>query len=127
MIVGALPVPNTENVPLRYVCLHTHTLMLTCTHSGLFLLACSCFDAEHRISLYALTHTHRGLPTGSGESGKSTIVKQMKIIHQNGYSREELLAFRPFIWKNLLESGRDVVQAMAKFNLQPISPSNKVR
>lgn len=31
---------------------------------------------------------------GSGESGKSTIVKQMKIIHQNGYSRDELLAFR---------------------------------
>jgi guanine nucleotide-binding protein subunit alpha len=62
---------------------------------------------------------------GSGESGKSTIVKQMKIIHQNGYSREELLAFRPLIWKNLLECGRDVVQALAKFNLQPISPSNK--
>jgi guanine nucleotide-binding protein G(i) subunit alpha len=81
----------------------------------------------HRISVYALTHTHTGLPTGSGESGKSTIVKQMKIIHQNGYSREELLAFRPLIWKNLLESGRDVVQALAKFNLQPISPSNKVR
>jgi guanine nucleotide-binding protein G(i) subunit alpha len=51
----------------------------------------------------------------------------MKIIHQNGYSREELLAFRPLIWKNLLESGRDVVQALAKFKLQPISPSNKVR
>jgi guanine nucleotide-binding protein subunit alpha len=51
----------------------------------------------------------------------------MKIIHQNGYSREELLAFRPLIWKNLLECGRDVVQALAKFNLQPISPSNKVR
>lgn len=32
--------------------------------------------------------------SGSGESGKSTIVKQMKIIHQNGYSREELLQYR---------------------------------
>jgi guanine nucleotide-binding protein G(i) subunit alpha len=51
----------------------------------------------------------------------------MKIIHQNGYSHEELLAFRPLIWKNLLESGRDIVQALAKFNLQPISPFNKVR
>jgi hypothetical protein len=37
--------------------------------------------------------------SGSRESGKSTIVKQMKIIHQNGYTREELLAFRPLIWK----------------------------
>jgi len=64
---------------------------------------------------------------GSGESGKSTIVKQMKIIHQNGYSRDELLAFRPLIWKNLLESARDVAQALARFNLEPINPSNKVR
>ena len=64
--------------------------------------------------------------SGSGESGKSTIVKQMKIIHQNGYSRDELIAFRPLIWKNLLESARDVVQALRKFNLEPITPANKV-
>ncbi|KAH9957678.1 G-protein alpha subunit [Russula dissimulans] len=62
---------------------------------------------------------------GSGESGKSTIVKQMKIIHQNGYMQDELLAFRPLIWKNLLESARDVVQALSKFDLKPISPTNK--
>ncbi|KAJ7268138.1 G-protein alpha subunit-domain-containing protein [Mycena haematopus] len=31
---------------------------------------------------------------GSGESGKSTIVKQMKIIHQTGFSVDELRAFR---------------------------------
>ena len=67
------------------------------------------------------------LSSGSGESGKSTIVKQMKIIHQNGYSRDELIAFRPLIWKNLLESARDVVQALRKFNLEPITPANKVR
>jgi hypothetical protein len=34
---------------------------------------------------------------GSGESGKSTIVKQMKIIHQDGYSREELMNFRQVV------------------------------
>jgi guanine nucleotide-binding protein G(i) subunit alpha len=62
---------------------------------------------------------------GSGESGKSTIVKQMKIIHQNGYTPEELLAFRPLIWKNLIESARDVVNALAKFTLEPISATNR--
>ena len=67
------------------------------------------------------------LSLGSGESGKSTIVKQMKIIHQNGYTPEELLAFRPLIWKNLLESARDVVNALTKFNLEPITPTNRVR
>ena len=32
--------------------------------------------------------------TGAGESGKSTVVKQMKIIHSDGYSKEELEGFR---------------------------------
>jgi guanine nucleotide-binding protein subunit alpha len=39
-----------------------------------------------------------GTQSGSGESGKSTIVKQMKIIHQNGYSKEELLNFRMTVY-----------------------------
>jgi predicted ATPase len=43
---------------------------------------------------------------GSGESGKSTIVKQMKIIHQNGYTREELLVYRYTVYKNLVESAQ---------------------
>ncbi|KAI9475736.1 MAG: G-protein alpha subunit [Benjaminiella poitrasii] len=55
---------------------------------------------------------------GSGESGKSTIVKQMKIIHQNGYSKEELLAWKLTIFKNLLESIQSIIKAMQKFNYQ---------
>lgn len=43
---------------------------------------------------------HCWTATGSGESGKSTIVKQMKIIHQNGYSRDEMLLFRLTIYKS---------------------------
>lgn len=31
---------------------------------------------------------------GTGESGKSTLVKQMKIIHNEGYSLDEMLEFR---------------------------------
>jgi hypothetical protein len=88
------------------------------------LLASIFFDAKYAMRIYA----HGVIPPlGSGESGKSTIVKQMKIIHQNGYTREELLSFRPLIWKNLLESARDVILALSKFNLEPITPANKVR
>ena len=50
----------------------------------------------------------------------------MKIIHQNRYTNEEPLAFQPS-WKNHIESARDVVQALGKFNLEPISLANKVR
>ncbi|KAH9052733.1 G-protein alpha subunit [Lactarius vividus] len=63
---------------------------------------------------------------GSGESGKSTIVKQMKIIHSNGYTSEELLAFRLPIWNNLLQSAHAVVNALAKFHLEPVTTTNKM-
>lgn len=31
---------------------------------------------------------------GAGESGKSTVVKQMKIIHGDGYQRDELESYK---------------------------------
>ncbi|KAM5439968.1 Guanine nucleotide-binding protein alpha-2 subunit [Microsporum audouinii] len=58
---------------------------------------------------------------GSGESGKSTIVKQMKIIHQNGYSVEELSMYRLTVYKNLLDCAKSLVWAMHQFEIQPSS------
>lgn len=55
---------------------------------------------------------------GSGESGKSTIIKQMKIIHQNGYTDSELYLFKSTIYKNLLDCGRALLTAVDKFGLQ---------
>ncbi|KAG6832103.1 hypothetical protein H0H93_013584 [Arthromyces matolae] len=51
---------------------------------------------------------------GSGESGKSTIVKQMKIIHQSGFSQAELEAYRPVVYKNVLDSSHGVLVHMRK-------------
>lgn len=56
---------------------------------------------------------------GSGESGKTTIVKQMKIIHQEGYSQEERLMFRPTIYKNVLDGAKALCEALAKLNMAP--------
>ena len=41
---------------------------------------------------------------GSGESGKSTIVKQMKIIHGNGYSEQERRLYRTVVVCNTIQS-----------------------
>ncbi len=64
--------------------------------------------------------------SGSGESGKSTIVKQMKIIHQNGYSKEELLNFRMIVHKNLVDSAQALVMACRKLGVDPEDPANRV-
>ncbi|WFD28587.1 Guanine nucleotide-binding protein alpha-2 subunit [Malassezia nana] len=56
---------------------------------------------------------------GSGESGKSTIVKQMKIIHQDGYSEQELFMFRITILKNLLDSIKAIALALRRFDMEP--------
>ncbi|RIA95683.1 G protein alpha subunit [Glomus cerebriforme] len=63
---------------------------------------------------------------GSGESGKSTIVKQMKIIHQNGYTKEELALYRITVYKNLVDSAQAIVYAMKKFRKEPKRSENKI-
>ncbi|CEP63863.1 guanine nucleotide-binding protein subunit alpha LALA0_S09e04192g [Lachancea lanzarotensis] len=54
---------------------------------------------------------------GSGESGKSTVLQQLKIIHQNGFSPEELAEYRPFIYDNIVETGKDLVNARLRFEV----------
>jgi guanine nucleotide-binding protein G(i) subunit alpha len=67
--------------------------------------------------LYEVIALTRAL--GSGESGKSTIVKQMKIIHQNGYTQDELSLYRLTIYKNLVDCMKALTGAMAQFNVEP--------
>ena len=82
---------------------------------------------EWPLSLVLLTElTRTGINVGSGESGKSTVVKQMKIIHQDGFSPEERTAYRPAIYQNLLESAQAIVFAMCKLSIQPIDAQNRV-
>ncbi|GAB7348962.1 hypothetical protein MBLNU459_g7948t2 [Dothideomycetes sp. NU459] len=61
---------------------------------------------------------------GSGESGKSTIVKQMKIIHQNGYSVDELGLYRHTIYKNVVDCAKSLIGAMRQFEIAPEAPGN---
>jgi hypothetical protein len=65
--------------------------------------------------------------SGSGESEKSTIIKQMKIIHQDGLSDLELADYRPVVYKNVLDSAQQVVIYMKKIGLECVEYSNRVR
>ncbi|KAG6876547.1 hypothetical protein C0992_012470 [Termitomyces sp. T32_za158] len=63
---------------------------------------------------------------GSGESGKSTVVKQMKIIHQGGYRISELMEVRPTIYKNVLDSAQAVIIYMRKLGLDCAELPNRI-
>ncbi|XP_013786823.1 guanine nucleotide-binding protein G(i) subunit alpha isoform X1 [Limulus polyphemus] len=54
---------------------------------------------------------------GAGESGKSTIVKQMKIIHEAGYSKDECLQYRPVVHSNTIQSLMAIIRAMGQLKI----------
>ncbi|MCP9266494.1 Guanine nucleotide-binding protein G(I), alpha subunit [Dirofilaria immitis] len=54
---------------------------------------------------------------GAGESGKSTIVKQMKIIHETGYSDEERKAYKPVVYSNTIQSMMAIIRAMGQLKI----------
>ncbi|XP_033939138.1 guanine nucleotide-binding protein G(s) subunit alpha-like isoform X1 [Pseudochaenichthys georgianus] len=56
--------------------------------------------------------THRLLLLGAGESGKSTIVKQMRILHVNGFNAEEKKQKIHDIKNNIKEAIETIIAAM---------------
>lgn len=60
---------------------------------------------------------------GSGESGKSTLAKQIKIIHLNGFTDEERSVFKVAIYNNVITSMRALVKAAVDFGI-PLSDEN---
>ncbi|KNC83246.1 guanine nucleotide-binding protein G(I) subunit alpha-2 [Sphaeroforma arctica JP610] len=55
---------------------------------------------------------------GAGESGKSTVVKQMKIIHENGFSKEECLQFRDVVYDNTIFCMQTILRAFPQLGLE---------
>lgn len=66
--------------------------------------------------------THRLLLLGAGESGKSTLVKQMKIIHLSGFNQDEKKAKILDIKKNMRDGMVSILTAMDE-----IIPNVKLR
>ncbi|KAF8328661.1 G-protein alpha subunit-domain-containing protein [Cantharellus anzutake] len=61
---------------------------------------------------------------GSGESGKSTIVKQMKILHQGGFNEDELLLYRGVVNGNLVECTKGICWGVErKLGIDKVNPA----
>jgi len=55
---------------------------------------------------------------GAGDTGKSTVMKQMKIIHKEGFSSEERLVYRNIIFDNLVLIGKNLLLGCIKLKLE---------
>jgi len=54
---------------------------------------------------------------GSGESGKSTFLKQMRIIHGNNFVAEELKQFKLVIYGNIVKGMKVLIDARYKLRI----------
>jgi len=60
---------------------------------------------------------------GAGESGKSTIVKQIKIIHESYFTRDECLEYRPVVHNNTIQSLIAIIKGMNKLGISLDDPA----
>jgi GTPase SAR1 family protein len=63
---------------------------------------------------------------GAGDSGKSTIAKQMKIIHLDGFSEEERMSYKTAIANNVLTSVRTLIHQSSRMGYH-LQRTNEIR
>ncbi|KAJ3575006.1 hypothetical protein NP233_g1371 [Leucocoprinus birnbaumii] len=63
---------------------------------------------------------------GASDTGKSTVLKQMKLIYEGGYMQEEREGYKEIIFTNAVSSMRATLEAMVDLGLQ-VAPQNSRR
>ena len=87
---------------------------------------------ELRLLLYGkrsllVEHNHRStFASGSEESGKSTFIRQMRIIHGTGYSEEDKRSFVKVVYKNIFQAMHSMIRAMDMLKIQYRDKRNEV-
>lgn len=66
------------------------------------------------------------LSAGTGESGKSTFIKQMRIIHGAGYSDEDKRGFTKLVYQNIFTSMQAMIRATETLKIPYKYEHNKV-
>ncbi len=69
----------------------------------------------------------RVLLLGSGESGKSTIVKQMKIINEGGFNERERMQYRSVVHSNVVQSMKVLISACHSLGINIENPASQSR
>jgi guanine nucleotide-binding protein G(i) subunit alpha len=81
-------------------------------------------EIERALKADSSGETLKLLLLGPGESGKSTIFKQIQIIHQKGFAEDERLANRKFVHRNVLQSTKALLGAAGNQSME-LRPENR--
>ena len=71
------------------------------------------------------TNEHKILLLGCGEVGKTTFIKQMRIMHGEGYSEVDRLEFRALIYHNILKGVKILIKARRRLQIPLQNPQNE--
>ncbi len=63
---------------------------------------------------------------GAGESGKSTVLKQMRLIYAQGFSKSEKEEWRAIIFNNILSAFKVILDAMEELGIEFSNKDNAV-
>ncbi|XP_069006488.1 guanine nucleotide-binding protein subunit alpha-14-like [Embiotoca jacksoni] len=63
---------------------------------------------------------------GTGESGKTTFIRQMRIIHGRGFSEEDRKAFAKCIFQNIFTAIKAMTGAMTALRIPYSNPENEM-
>jgi GTPase SAR1 family protein len=74
-------------------------------------------DKELRADGKVFRNEVKMLLLGPGDSGKSTLAKQIKIIHMSGFRDAERQSYRAIIYSNLIFAFKQVILAAQRFEL----------
>uniref|UniRef100_A0A1I7VGV0 G-protein alpha subunit n=1 Tax=Loa loa TaxID=7209 RepID=A0A1I7VGV0_LOALO len=62
---------------------------------------------------------------GAGDSGKSTLLKQMRILHSSGFTQDELMKQRLVVFENVIGAMDVILRAMKNYGVKFSDPAKK--
>eukprot|EP01122_Echinamoeba_exundans_P012826 TRINITY_DN547_c0_g2_i1.p1 TRINITY_DN547_c0_g2~~TRINITY_DN547_c0_g2_i1.p1 ORF type:complete len:351 (-),score=76.80 TRINITY_DN547_c0_g2_i1:222-1274(-) len=83
-------------------------------------------DTQLKKELASEKHAIRILILGTSASGKSTVAKQMKIIHSNGFTNEELENYKQILILNIFNGMKELVLQAEGLNIKVTRKNKKV-
>ena len=81
-------------------------------------------DAQIRNEKKALTKEIKILLLGAGDTGKSTLAKQMRILYDQSFTKEDRITYKKFINVNIILSMRSLLVGMGRKEMVEIHPDH---